>query len=170
MQRQDFLDATLHDPISFDISPLQKSPQQPDNSYGEQKKLLALCKNQIYCYKSSTCEYTKGVCSVGTSGIGKTLSGILCSLLYAAVTRLTIATTALMSERAKELAGEHINNLFCIPQNDYLTPGQLSERAIAALFCSPDKLEFLRTLDCLGVHEAGCIPGEVRSIIDMILR
>ena len=167
---QKFLDATLCDPITFDITNLRKSPQQPNDSYHEQKKLLALCKNQIDCYKSSTRDYTKGVCSIGAGGVGKTLSGILCSLLYAAGAGLSIATTALMSERGKELAGEHINSLFCIPQHDHLSPGQLAERAISALFRSPEKLEFLRTMDCLGVDEGGCVPGEVWSIMDTILR
>ena len=161
--------ATLTYPCPWSPTATPKPPAQPQQSYEEQGRVLDLARTLIGHYKSARPEYTKGICHVGAGGVGKT-TVLLMELLYAACQGLRVGITAMLSERAQELSGSHLHEMFGFPARDVLTPGQLAERGCSALYRNPSKLEFLRTLDVLALDEAGAIPCEILAAMCTVLR
>jgi len=163
------MNATVCKPCSWDINNLPISPDQPLESHEEQQKLLKIGQDLVHSYINSTNTVTKCLCVVGAGGVGKTTADQII-LLHAICKGLNGASTALASERSQELAGEHINSLFCMPRGNCFSVGQLAERCIANLYRNPEKLEYLRTLDLLLLDETGNIPAEILSVMDIVLR
>ena len=160
--------ATISNPINWDPVNIPRSALQPEESYTEQNDVLRVARQKVHDYKQGI-GYTRGICHVGAGGVGKT-TVLLMELLYGVCQGLNVAITAMLSERAQELAGSHLHDLFAMPGRDFLSPGQLAERAIAALFRNPEKLEFLRLLDMLALDESGAIPCEILAAVCTILR
>ena len=165
----DVMAATFTAPCAWDPASLPCAPDQPVESHSEQRKLIELSKHLVSHYKSCASEFTKGLCQVGAGGVGKTTL-LLIELLYAMCQGLNTTITAMLSERAQELCGNHIHDMFGFHVNDRLSPGQMAERACSALYQKPKKLEFLRTIDVLGLDEAGAVPCEVLSAMCTVLR
>jgi len=163
------LGATLTCPCSWKLCTIPRGNHQPLESYEEQAHVLLSAKSAVQHYTSASNDCTKSCCIVGAGGVGKTTVLQIC-LLFCISQGLMSATTSMVSERAQELAGTHIHELFAFPSHDQLSPGQMAERAIGNLFRNPAKLEFLRTLDVLGLDEAGAVACELLSSMDIVLR
>jgi hypothetical protein len=151
--------------------PMQ-SPQgagQPQESYDEQRGVLRLACELIDKYKSAPSHYTKGLCHVGAGGVGKTLV-LYTDLLYGRCQGLKVGITAINSERAQELAGVHIHELFGFQGRGMGSSKEMGEKACVALLRNPVKMEYLQTLDILGVDEAGAIPCELLAAMCHVLR
>ena len=155
--------------VPWDMTTITPGLDQPDESYNEQMEVLNLSKGLVAHYKSAPTFFTKGICHVGAGGVGKT-TVLYLQLLYTICQGLNTAITALLSERAQEIAGLHIHDLFCFQGREALTPGQLAERACSVLYRNPDKLELLRVLDVLALDEAGAIPCEILTAMCHVLR
>ena len=163
------IEATISQTVPWDMTTIPLGTNQPIESYGEQVEVLTLAKELIAHYKSAPGYYTKGICHAGAGGVGKTTLLYL-ELLYCICQGLNTGITALLSERAQELSGNHIHDMFCFRGLDNLSPGQMAERAIGMLYRCPDKLHYIRTLDVLGLDESGAIPCEVLAAMCHVLR
>ncbi len=165
------LNATISNPLHWDISNLTRPAGQPVESHEEQSAILLRAQTQIHNYLSPAKSCPQSLCFVGGGGVGKTTTAII-TLLYARSQGLTINATALVSERAQELGVPHLNNDFSIPKVDLsrTTPGQIAERTVSALYRAPEKLEFHRTVDVELVDEMGPIAAEIWSARDIALR
>jgi len=165
------LQASISKPCHWNLlRDLPKAPAQPVESYEEQQVVFAKGMEQLHAYVDTNNNCTKGMVVVGAGGVGKT-TVLLLLLLYAQCLGLSVAITALMSERSQELAGDHINSMFCIPSHDRsLSTGQIAERAISALFKNPEKLELVRCLDVLAWDESQSSPAEYVAVVDIVLR
>lgn len=166
---EECMNATLEKPCSWDPTKLSRPLGQPLESFNEQQRLLLLCKNQIQHYKKGSLICTKGICVVGAGGVGKTTASLL-NILYSICQGLNCSITAIISERAQELASEHLASLLSMPRANHLSPGQLAERCISSLYRKPEKLEYVRTLDLLLFDELGNASAEVMSVMDTVLR
>ena len=165
------LQSTLSAPTPWEFEASARPLLQPLNSYNEQRVLWSKGIWQIKHYIAAKNESTKGLCIVGAGGVGKTTIA-MCLMLYARSCGLNIGATAIMSERAQELASEHFNSLTTMPKYDLKTstPGQMAEKTISRLYQNPEKLEYLRILDVLFFDEAGAASAEVWCIFDIVLR
>ena len=163
------LEATLHAPVNWDPLTASRPPLQPEASFAEQQSVLRLGIHLIQHYKTAPNEYTKGICHVGAGGVGKTTL-MLIEVLYAFCQGLHAAITAMLSERAQELSGTHIHDMFAMTGNDTLSAGQLAERACSSLYRMPHKIEYLRHLDILAIDESGAVPCEVLAAMCTVLR
>lgn len=163
------LNATIENPCTWDPTTLIRSPHQPVDSYMEQKRLMQVTINQIQHYKSGPLLCTKGVVVVGAGGVGKTTASLM-SVLYSICQGLNVTITTINSERAQELASEHLASMLCMPRGDNLSPGQLAERCISRLYRNPEKLEYLRTRDLCFFDELGNASAEILSVRDTVLK
>lgn len=163
------VEASTENIVDWDIERIPRGIDQPINSYTEQAASLRLAKRLIHNYKSAPTHYTKGLCHVGAGGVGKT-TVLFAELLYCICQGLNVAVTAINSERAQELAGLHIHDMFCLQGHEGLSAGQMAERAISRLYRSPEKFQFIRTLDGLGFDESGAIPCDIFTAMCHILR
>jgi hypothetical protein len=161
--------AKLGSPCPFDIATIPRSNEQPILSYQEQRELLCTAKHLIHNYMDAPTVCTKNLCIAGGPGAGKTTC-LFSILLYSMCQGLSVILTALLAERAQELGGIHIHELFCFPVNEKLSPGQLAERAIGTLFRNPEKCELIRRVDVVGIDELGPIPSELLSALDIVFR
>ena len=82
---------------------------------------------------------------------------------------LKVFITAIMSERALELGGIHIAQLFCIPVND-ATYERKAEMALAKLLRKPALMHLLKTIDILVLDEVGQVSSKMLMVMDQILR
>ena len=167
--RDDCMNATLEHPCSWDPVNVPMSPNQPPASHSEQKRLMQVCRNQVSQYKSGALTSTKGVCVVGAGGVGKTTASLM-TVLYCICQGLNCAITAINSERAQELASTHLAHLLSMPRGNHLSPGQLAERCISALYRKPERLEYLRTRDVLLFDEYGNASAEMASVFDTVTK
>jgi hypothetical protein len=163
------VDASITNIVDWDIALIPQGVGQPLESYTEQMESLRLAKRLIHDYKSAPTHYTKGLCHVGAGGVGKT-TVLFAELLYCVCQGLNVAVTAINSERAQELAGLHIHDMFCLQGHEGLSAGQMAERAISRLYRSPEKFQFIRILDGLGFDESGAIPCDIFTAMCHILR
>ena len=166
---QSCLSSSSQSPTKWDVATIQCSPKQPESSVEEQRQLLQQVTTLVDRYSHAKNECTQNICIVGAGGVGKTTS-MMMALLYARTCMLTVGITAYISERAQELAGDHVNFMFGIIASDKQSTGQMAERAISHLYRKPERLHFLQTLDVLGLDELGSISAEYICIIDIILR
>ena len=163
------LSTSLLAPTVWDLSTIQRSDRQPEASVHEQSHVLEKAIHLIDRYSQPRNECTQNLCIIGAGGVGKTTT-MMMLLLYARTKLLTVGITSFVSERAQELAGDHVNFMFGIVACEKLTVGQMAERAISQLYRKPDKMHLLQTLDILGLDELGSMSAEYVCIIDIILR
>jgi hypothetical protein len=166
---EDCIAADFNNPVAWDPLLIPCGNGQPQESYVEQMQVLTLAKQLIDKYKSAPANYTKGLCHVGAGGVGKTLL-LHTELLYGRCQGLKTGMTALNSERAQELATGHIHELFAFQGRGNLSAKEMAEKAIAGLLRNPKKLEYLRTLDVLGLDETGAVPCELLAAMCHVLR
>jgi predicted GIY-YIG superfamily endonuclease len=135
----------------------------------EQRKILLEAKNLIQHYSDPTTTH-KNLVIVGSPGTGKTT---VCEIitLYALCKGLNGVPTSLVAERAKQLGGTHIHELFSLRGSDRITqPGLLAERAVYELYKKPHLLSFLRRLDFLFFDELGLLNAELLAVLDLVFR
>lgn len=96
---------------------------QSDESIEEQNRLLQVCASSIDAIFEG--RNPRSLLLVGPPGAGKTHVA-LTALAYALAKRLTVEVTALTSERARRLTGEHLHLLFDFPVASLNTPVSLN--------------------------------------------
>ena len=167
----------LCDPASLRIQDvwnadnLTQGRNQPLESFIEQRRVWDFGKEKLdeYCQASHQIQ-TRNLIVAGGPGNGKTTS-ILVLLIMAASRGLSIAGTALMSERSHEVFGlDHIAQMFCIPVNEMATPNRLAELAIGRLMRQPRKVAFIRQIDVLAFDEYGLLAATLLAVLDKICR
>ena len=161
----------LNQGILFDWNfTMTQSVNQPLSSFEEQMRSLHLANEQLHSYRNPGNEtHTKGVVFVGGPGVGKTT--LLQTVGVLAHTQgLNVSLTAMMAERARQLGGSHIAQLFMIPVRERCPPVKLAELAILRLNRCPKALAIIQTLDVLLLDEMGQVPAELLSCIDIICR
>ena len=157
------------------VTPLDWKPQltrgtgQSVESFKEQKAAMELATQQLDKYQYDTTTQTKSVLIVGGPGTGKTTCLQAVGLL--SMSRgLNTGLGTVMSERSKQLGGQHLSKWFLIPVNERATPGRLAELAIARLVRNPRQLALLRSLDVFLLDEFGQVSAETLAVMDIILR
>jgi hypothetical protein len=166
---EECIEATIAFPCPWDIDDIPRSQNQPEESFQEQQEVRQISKALVQHYLSSSTTCTKNLCIAGGPGVGKTTT-LFCNLLYSMCQGLFVMLTALLAERAQELGGIHIHDIFGFPVNELLSPGQLAERAIAYLYRHPEKMHLVRRMDILSIDEMGLIPSELLSAMCIVLR
>ena len=170
------LPANVDDVVKASPSnPLDWNPQlirghgQSAESFEEQKAAMDLAARQLDKYQFDTSTQAKSVMIVGGPGIGKTTCLQAVGLL--SMSRgLNTGLGTVMSERGKQLGGQHLSKWFLIPVNERATPGRLAELAIARLVRNPKQLALIRSLDVLLIDEFGQVSAEMIAVMDIILR
>lgn len=149
-----------------------RAPAQTDESFDEQRLAFNICQNSIERFSNPNTVFEPSILLTGPPGAGKTYL-FQKLILYSLLRGLRIAVTAIMSERARVLGGEHFHWLFGIP----VTPNSLNENAqtlalktITALGTRPQRAAFLKRLDILFFDEIGQLSGEMLTVMDIILR
>ena len=162
------IEATVELPFDFSIVLLQGAGQT-DLSFREQMLLLQEGKSRLDQYQHADMVQTKNLVIVGGPGVGKTTMLLLIAFM-AAARGLRVAISAIMSERAKQLGGEHLSQMFCIPVNEKATSTRLAELAIARLLRQPKRLALIKCLDVLSLDELGQVSAESIAVLDIICR
>ena len=143
---------------------------QTSESYEEQSIVFDAADRALSHYLSASGSQTKSISIIGAPGCGKTVC-LLITLLKALCKGLNVGMTALLSERARELGGIHLHQMFLIPVAEATTNVvRLAERAAMELYRNPKKLAMIQTLDVLFIDELGPIPAELVAVIDIIAR
>ena len=163
------LNATLAQPLPFDIENVPQSPQQSDESFAEHQAGYSHVKTAVQHYLQASTRRTKSIAFVGGGGVGKTVD-LRMAGLYALSQGLSVMSTTLTGKRGAETAGEHIHVRFHIPVNENLSVVEAAERAYVALLNDPLKLIQLSQLDVLLIDELGQIDCRLLAIIDHIMR
>jgi AAA domain len=162
------VEATVESPLEWCLT-LQRGAGQTQLSFQEQTSVLEEAKGRLDQYQNADMVQAKNLVIVGGPGVGKTT--LLQLVVFMAMARgLRVAISAIMSERAKQIGGEHISQMFCIPVNEKATPTRLAELAIVRLLRQPKRLAALRSLDVLHVDEMGQVSAELIAVLDIICR
>jgi predicted GIY-YIG superfamily endonuclease len=160
--------ATVESPLDFRLALLQGTGQT-DLSFQEQIFVLQEAQSRLNHYQNANMVQTKNLVIVGGPGVGKTT--VLLLIVFMSLARgLHVAISAIMSERAKQLGGEHLFQMFCIPVNEKATSTRLAELAIARLLRQPKRLAMIRSLDVLYIDELGQVSAELISVLDIMCR
>ena len=151
----------------------QPGPDQSTESFDEQNQVINNCKGIIEkLFNKDNYIHPNSILLAGSPGVGKTwVMGILAT--YALTLNLNICVTALTAQRARELGGVHLHELFCLRPNDHITISTelQSEKSILRLILqNPLKLEYLRRLDLLFIDEIGLLGREFISVLDNVLK
>jgi len=142
---------------------------QCEESIAEQRGLVRTSMCRIAQYQAASESLAKSICITGGPGVGKsTLLQLL--LLYAASKGLTVAITALMAERSRELGGHHLNQVFAIPVKEKASVSRLAELSVINLTRQTKRMALLQRLDVLFIDELGQVSAEMLSVLDIILR
>ena len=165
---QDLLKATVAEPLAW-VPQFPRATTQSEESHVEQQNALAAARKQLKQYLEGSNRQTKNFVFVGGPGVGKTTL-LQAIIVEARALGLSVAMTAVMSERSLQLGGEHLAKLLCIPVNERATPCRIAELALVQLHRNPRKLEFLKQLDVLCADECGPISAELLAVIDMMMR
>ena len=164
----DVVEASPASPLNWRAE-LKRVPGQSKESFEEQKLAISLATQQLNKYQFDTTTQTKSVLIVGGPGTGKTTCLQAIGLL--SMSRgLNTGLGTVMSERSKQLGGQHLSKWFLIPVNERATPGRLAELAIARLVRDPKQLALLRSLDVFLIDEFGQVSAETIAVMDIILR
>jgi hypothetical protein len=165
---EDLLGCTAETPANWTPS-LTRLPNQSPESIAEQQTALQDAMSRLDRYQLAGMEQTKSFVVIGGPGVGK--STLLQLFGLCAIARgLCVCMTALMSERARQLGGQHLSQIFCIPVRSYASPTRLAELAIISLCRRPKRMEMLQRIDVLLVDELGQVSAELLAVLDIILR
>ena len=164
----DVVKASVTSPLNWKPE-LIRSGGQSAASFEEQKAAMNLAIQQLNKFQYDTTSQTNSLIIIGGPGTGKTTCLQAVGLL--AMSRgLNTSLSTVMSERAKQLGGQHLSKWFLIPVNERATPTRLAELAIARLVRNPQHLALIRSLDVLLLDEFGQVSAETLAVLDIILR
>ena len=156
-------------------NPLIQTPaaSQSQESMIEQNKIIKNCKNIIeQLFNKDKYIHPSSILLVGAPGVGKThVNSIL--MTYALTLNLTVCVSALTAQRARELGGVHLHELFCLQPFEHtnvVTDLQSEKSVLRLILDNPLKLEYLRRLDVLFIDEIGLLSREMFAIIDNVLK
>jgi hypothetical protein len=166
--KQSLMTATVKTPIQNYAHELAQIPSQSDESFNECNEILQSCKTTIDNYTSLQC-VANNIIINGGPGCGKTFQMLMAGL-YALTKGLTIAVTAFMSDRALQLGGRHLHNLFCLPVIKNGNARNIADKAIRSLKYNPFKVALIIALHILLIDELGNIPAEYLCALDIIFR
>jgi len=147
------------------------APGQTAASHAEQVLAFNIGQATIESFSTPGTVFERSILLTGPPGAGKTYL-FQKLLIYAMLCGLRVAVTAMMSERARVMGGEHFHWLFAIPVNFSTceTPPTLAVKTINALGTRPERAAFLKRLDVLFFDEIGQLPGELLAVMDLVLR
>ena len=167
----DFQNASKDHPLQWDASNLlQKSTNQPDESFVEQSFAIKTCNDAIDDYANINYTHMVKSCIIrGFAGCGKSWSMQYC-ILYAYSKGLFALPTAMMSRRSVFLGTKHLDWIFCLPFEKNYSAYKTADHAIGKLMQYPERENVLKCLDVLFIDEIGQVPAELLSTIDIILR
>ena len=166
--KQSLKDASPSQPIEW-TPELCQTPLQSDESFAEQKLVIAAAKAAISKYQQFTSLHPKGVIAAGGPGSGKT-SCLQSIGLIARSKGLNVGMTAVMCERALQLGGTHLARFCKFPAGKMSNPCRFAELSICKLMRSAKDLEYIRSLDVLLIDEMGNVSAELISALDIIFR
>ena len=169
--KEELIMATKGNPFEWDaLTQLQKSPNQPEESFVEQKLAIQVCVDAInkYCNPLSS-TFVKNVTIRGFAGCGKSWT-MEYAVAYALSKGLNVMTTSMMARRSVFLGGKHIHQLFCLPIGKNLSAHRMAELAICKLMRQPERHNLIMILDVLFLDEIGQLSAELLSVLDIILR
>ena len=156
-------------------NPLLPRPglDQTQESFEEQNRVINNCKTTIEkLFNKERYVHPNSILIVGSPGVGKTW--VMSTLvMYSLTLGLNVCVTALTAQRARELGGVHIHELFCLRPNDHNTVSTdlQSEKGIIRLILNnPMNLEYLRRLDILFIDEIGLLSREFMVVLDNVLK
>jgi hypothetical protein len=164
--------ATKESPITWNpIDSFQKSDNQSELSFQEQKLALKICKQAIDSYLNifDQYKYTKNIGIRGFPGSGKTYC-MQYMAFYCLCQGLNCIPMAILAKRANFLGGKHWHWLFCIPTERGLSLHRKAELAIIKIMKNAAKYNILQTLDVILADEIGQLSSEFIATIDLILR
>lgn len=164
--------ATRESPITWNpIDSFQKSDNQSELSFQEQKLALKICKQAIDYYLNifDQYKYTKNIGIRGFPGSGKTYC-MQYMAFYCLCQGLNCIPMAILAKRANFLGGKHWHWLFCIPTERGLSLHRKAELAIIKIMKNAAKYNILQTLDVILADEIGQLSSEFIATIDLILR
>ena len=170
--KDNLLNATKENPANWDaISTFEKSPNQSNSSFNEQKLVVETVVSALNNYSNIFhTNFVKSCTIIGSAGWGKSFT-MQYLILYAISLGLVSVSTSVMARRSCFLGGKHIHRLFLIPTGEKgQSPHRLAELAICKLLRSPEKLNLLRALDVIFLDEIGQLSAEMLSVLDIILR
>ena len=159
-------------PVEWSAADIPKSSEQSIESYEEQQNAIRVALVSITQYCSVGTVAPKAVAIIGDPGAGKTTVSMFL-LHHALCLGLNCATTAVMGERATQLGGVHLHDLFCLPgrTGKEMPSGQIAEIALSRMYARNQvKVEVLRRLDVLLLDEMGQLSAELLTVLDIILR
>ena len=151
---------------------LQRLPEQTLSSYSEQITALNdICALIDHLVEDSP-NSVRCPILLGPPGAGKTFIMIAC-VIYALKRNLNVCLTALTGERALQMGGQHIHQLFCINEigsGATTNANRIAENALVTLNRSPEKRAILLSMNVLAIEEIGLISLETLTAINIILK
>jgi len=166
--KEHLMEATKNAPVPNYIHNLQPLPDQSEESFLEAKQTLDYCKANIDKFCSPHDQAPTNLILNGGPGCGKTFQ-MKMAALYAAALGLNIAMTAFICDRALELGGIHLHNLFCLPAK-ITSVQQAADYAIRNLKFNPLKVYLLLILHILFLDEMGNTSAEILCVLEIIFR
>ena len=153
-------------------SPLVRySSRQTDASFQEQQKALRIAMEKIDASVDTAVSFIKGTVFTGAPGCGKTFVLNLIAT-YALCKQLEVVFTCLTAQRARELGGIHMHQLFHLQVSNAhsLTAHQHAENSLLALSKDVFTTALLRKLDVICIDEIGMISLEMFATVNIILQ
>jgi hypothetical protein len=146
------------------------SAGQSRASYDEQERTREMVRHTYNEYtdpRRST--LAKSLMIAGGPGNGKTHCLMYASLYYNTNKRF-LMPCAILADRARAIGGLHFHRLFKCPVGNNSTAHRYAERSVVNILRDPVSLEFILSVDALGLDESGTMSSTLLSSLDMIFR
>jgi len=166
--KEDLMAATTNSPVCNYIHELQRLRDQSQESFQEATQVFNFCKTNIDRFSSPADRAPTNIILNGGPGTGKTFQ-LKMAALYAASLGLNIMITAFICDRAIELGGIHLHNLFCLPAK-MGSVHQMADHSIRNLKYNPLKVFLILILHILFLDEMGNTAAELLAVIEIVLR
>ena len=149
------------------------SPDQSIESWEEQNRIISHCQQILQkLFARDRYVHPGSAILLGPPGSGKSFVNNIIAT-YALSLGLNICFSALTAQRARELGGLHLHQLFCLQVREGVTDNTdlQSESSVMKLILSdPLKKEYLRKIDILFIDEIGLLNKQTLATIDNILK
>ena len=168
--RADMIGAANAQPLNF-VPRLTQADGQSDDSFREQQQALELGVNRIDAMNDPNTAFLRGIQLIGAPGSGKTY--VMCNIMaYAICQGKKCAITALTSQRARTVGGEHVHLMFGIPvsSGNVTSSSETFQIAQLNLMKKPVRMVALKRLQVLFIEEIGLFSSELLAVIDRLLR
>ena len=168
--KDEFLNASLSNPLPLDRIQYTSLPHQSQDSIEEQTEAFKAICATVDAFRDGRISDNNNWLLHGAPGTGKTHMAMLC-VAYAIGQGLNFMSMALICERAIFLGGIHYHMVLSLGHvNDVSHIHTIAESSVERLMRNPPMTCLLRSLDGIFFDELGQMSAEEISILDIVLR